>query len=162
MRTRRCGDSETRRRKKKEKEKDMKSRDSRNRSDAISPELDALTEAIIAALIEVHRELGPGLAEKLYESAVCHEFDLRGIPYERQVRVPVCYKGKLIGETIIDLVVAKKVVLELKACESLNPVHRAQTACYLHLLNLRVGLLVNFNVAILVDGIKRVVVPAKQ
>ena len=140
----------------------MQSRDFRNRPDAIVPELDSLTEAIIAAFIEVHRETGPGLAEKLYEAAVCHEFDLRGIPYERQVRVPVAYKGKLIGEAIVDLVVAGKVVVELKACESLSPVHRAQTVCYLHLLKLRVGLLVNFNVAILVDGLKRVVIPNNQ
>jgi len=137
----------------------MKVENFRERKDPIESELDALTEAIIGACIEVHREFGPGLAEKHYEEALCYEFDLRGIQYARQVRVPVMYKGKEIGETLIDLVVEGKVVVELKACEALNTVHRAQTVCYLHLLKLRVGLLVNFNVAILVDGVKRIVIP---
>ena len=140
-------------------EKMMKFDDFRQRRDAIEPELDGLTEAIIGACIEVHREFGPGLAEKHYEEALCHELDLRGIPHQRQVPVAVIYKGKRIGETRIDLVVAGKVIVELKACDSLGPLHHAQLKCYLHLMKLRVGLLINFNVAILVDGVKRVVIP---
>ncbi len=119
--------------------------------------MDALTEQVIGACVEVHKELGPGLNELLYQEALCHEFNLRGIRYEKQVKVPVVYKGKTIGETRIDLVVENCLVLELKACESLNAVHRAQLLCYLQLKKLKVGLLVNFNVAILKDGLKRVV-----
>jgi GxxExxY protein len=129
----------------------------RQRLDPVEPQLDALTEAIIAACIEVHREFGPGLAERHYEAALCHELELRQIPYQRQLEVPVIYKGKAIGSTFVDLVVAGQVVVELKSCEALNEVHRAQTKCYLALLKLKVGLLVNFNVAILVDGVKRVI-----
>jgi GxxExxY protein len=139
----------------------MEKQNFRQRPDPVEPELDGLTEAIIGAAIEVHREFGPGLTEKHYEAALCHEFDLRGIGHQRQVAVPVIYKGKAIGETRIDLIVSGKVIVELKACETLNSVHRAQLACYLHLTKLRVGLLINFNVAILVDGVKRVVIPAK-
>jgi GxxExxY protein len=123
----------------------------------VDPDLDHLTERIIGACIEVHRELGPGLTENLYEEAVCHEFDLRQLRYERQVPVPVLYKGKRLGDTRVDLIVERKVIVELKACESLNPVHRGQIICYLRLKKLAVGLLVNFNVAILRDGVKRVV-----
>jgi GxxExxY protein len=121
------------------------------------PELDPLTESIIGACIEVHKELGPGLTENFYEEALCHELELRGIRYRRQVEVPVSYKGKILGKTRIDLVVHERVIVELKSCESLNPVHRAQCRCYLQILKLKVALLVNFNVAILADGVKRVV-----
>jgi GxxExxY protein len=127
----------------------------RNRSDV--SELDPVTEKIIAACIEVHRELGPGLTETMYEDAVCHEFDLRGIRYQRQVPLPVVYKGKSIGDCRMDLVVEGCVIVELKAVESLTPVHRAQLICYLRASGIRVGLLINFNVAVLKDGIKRVV-----
>jgi GxxExxY protein len=129
-------------------------RRSHNESD---PETDGLTELLIGAFIEVHKELGPGLTENLYEEAVCHELDLRGLRYERQVLVEVTYKGKPIGTNRIDLIVEGKVIVELKSCEALNPVHRAQLICYLKLKKLRVGLLVNFNVPILRDGVKRVV-----
>ena len=123
----------------------------------IEPELDAVTERIIGACIEVHKELGPGLTEALYQEALCHEFDLRGVRYQKQVTVPVTYKGKRIGETRVDLLVEDQVIVELKACEALNAVHRAQLICYLQLKELQVGLLVNFNVAVRKDGLKRVV-----
>jgi len=123
----------------------------------VDRELNQLTEAIIGACIEVHKELGPGLTEAMYESALCHEFELRGIPYRRQVEMPVLYKGKPIGKGFIDLLVADRVIVELKACDSLGPVHRAQIICYLRVTGLHVGLLVNFNVPILRDGVKRVV-----
>jgi len=126
----------------------------RNTPDA---EKDPFTAAIIAVLIEVHRELGPGLLESMYENAICHEFDSRGVAYQRQVPVNVLYKGKVIGEQRIDLIVEGRLILELKSCESLAPVHRAQVICYLQVTKLKLALLVNFNVAVLRDGIKRVI-----
>jgi len=120
-------------------------------------ESDALTEAIIGAAIEVHRHLGPGLNEVLYESALCYEFELRGIGYSRQVETDVVYKGKVIGQTRLDLVVSDRVIVELKACESLSPIHRAQCITYMTITGIKVSLLINFNVPILKDGIKRVV-----
>ena len=118
---------------------------------------DSLSEAVIGVLIEVHSKLGPGLSEMMYENAVCHEFDLRGIKYARQVPVAVEYKGKIIGETKLDLIVEGKLILELKTVETLSPVHRSQVICYLQVTKLKVALLVNFNVALLKDGIKRIV-----
>jgi GxxExxY protein len=125
----------------------------------VAPEAvnDPLSQAVLGAAIEVHRELGPGLTEIMYEDALCHEFDLRGIRYARQVPVPVTYKGKQIGTTRVDLIIEGKLIVELKACEALTPVHRAQLVTYLRVTRLTVGLLINFNVAILKDGIKRVV-----
>jgi GxxExxY protein len=129
----------------------------RARRGEVEPELDELTERIIGACIEVHKELGPGLNEMFYQEALCHEFDLRGIRYEKQVKVPVVYKGKTIGESRIDLLVEDLVIVELKSCEGLNAIHRAQLICYLRLKKLKLGLLVNFNVAVLKDGVKRVI-----
>src|SRR5436305_4264669 len=91
----------------------------------VEPDEDPLTRAVIGACVEVHREFGPGLTEDLYEEAVCHEFDLRGIQYARQVDVPVTYKGKPIGKRRIDLVVDGHLIVELKACDGLAPIHRA-------------------------------------
>jgi GxxExxY protein len=116
-----------------------------------------LTERVIGAAIEVHSHLGPGLPELSYEAALCHEFDLRGIRYERQVPVDIRYKGKSVGEMRLDSVVEGKLIVELKACESLNPVHRAQCVSYLRATGHQLALLINFNVAILKDGIKRVI-----
>jgi GxxExxY protein len=118
---------------------------------------DPVTERIIAAAMEVHRELGPGLTETMYEEALAMEFDLGGIPYARQVPVIVHYKGKPIGTTRLDFVVEGKVIVELKACEALNLVHRAQCICYLRATGHRIALLINFNVPVLKDGIKRVI-----
>ena len=118
---------------------------------------DELSEAVIGAAIEVHREVGPGLTEDMYENALAHEFDLRGIRYERQFEVPVTYKGKPIGKTRLDFLVEGRLIVELKACERLNEVHRAQCICYLRATGHRVALLINFNVPVLKDGIKRVI-----
>ena len=101
--------------------------------------------------------LGPGLTEIIYEAALCREFDLRGIRYQRQVEIPVVYKGIAIGKGILDLVVEGKVIVELKSCEALNNIHRAQLICYLKITGLELGLLVNFNIPILKDGLKRVI-----
>jgi GxxExxY protein len=119
---------------------------------------DPLTGAVIGACIEVHRQLGPGLTENIYESALCCELELRGIGYRRQVEIPVIYKGKSIGKGFIDLLIEDQIIIvELKACEGLNPIHRAQLICYLKLTNLNIGLLINFNVPVLKDGLKRVI-----
>ncbi len=116
-----------------------------------------LTESILAAAIEVHRWLGPGLLESVYQHALQHEIGLRGLSFEAQVLVPVVYKGLSLGGALrLDLVVAKRVVVEIKSVVMLEDVHRAQLLSYLRLLDLRTGLLINFNVPLLKQGIKRV------
>ena len=119
-----------------------------------------LTESIIGALIEVHRTLGgPGLLESCYEACLCHELQLRGLKFRRQVELPIVYKGMHLDCGYrIDLVVEQKVLLELKAIDELAPIHEAQLMTYLRLSGYRVGLLVNFNVPILVDGLVRRIV----
>ena len=115
-----------------------------------------LTEAIIGAAIEVHRELGPGLMESTYEECLCYELSVRGIVFQRQVALPVCYKKvKLDCGYRMDVVVEDTVVLELKAIEQLLPLHEAQLITYLKLSRKPVGLLINFNVPLLKDGIVR-------
>ena len=117
-----------------------------------------LTGRILAAAIEVHRELGPGLLESAYERCLCRELELAGIAFERQLALPVVYKGiSLDCGYDMDVVVDRKVVLELKAVERLLPIHKAQLLTYLKLDGYRVGLLINFNVAVLKDGFKRLV-----
>ena len=115
-----------------------------------------LTEAIIAAAIAVHRELGAGLLESAYEQCLCHELTLRGINFRRQVELPVTYKGvKLDCGYCIDLLVEDEVVVELKSVDRVHPVFEAQLLTYVRLSGKRVGLLINFNVPKLVDGITR-------
>jgi len=121
------------------------------------PERDPLTEAVIGAAIEVHKEVGPGLTENMYEEALCYELDLRGLRYARQVIVPVAYKGKPIGDTRIDLIVEGRLIVELKAFEAVTSVHRAQVITYLRVTGLHLGLIINFDGAVLKDGIKRVI-----
>jgi GxxExxY protein len=120
-------------------------------------ETEALATAVTGAAIEVHRHLGPGLAESVYKLAFSHELDLRGIPHQCEAPVPICYKGKLAGEGKIDILAARVLILELKVVEQLSEVHRAQTIGYLQATKLNLALLINFNVAILRDGIKRVI-----
>lgn len=118
-----------------------------------------LTEKIIAAAIEVHKELGPGLLESAYEAALAHELFLREVGYQRQKEMPVRYKGILIEVGYrIDLLVEDEVVVELKAVEKMNPIFEAQLITYLRLSEKRVGLLINFNVPRLIDGLIRRVV----
>ena len=117
-----------------------------------------LSEQIIGSAIEVHKALGPGLLESAYESCLCHELKLRSIPFERQVELPVSYKGvKLDAGYRIDLVVNGLIVVELKAVERLEAIHEAQLLTYLRLSNHWLGLLINFNVAQMRFGIKRLV-----
>ena len=120
-------------------------------------EMDDLTSKVISAAIEVHRSLGPGLLESAYEGCLCRELDLRGINYERQKDLPVEYKGvKLNCGYRLDIVVAGKLILELKACDALEPIHEAQLLTYLKLTGFKIGLLINFNVPVLKMGIRRI------
>lgn len=122
-------------------------------------ERDALSEAVLGAAIEGHRVLGPGLLESVYERCLCHELKLRGIEHQRQVKLPVVYKGVAIDADLhMDIVVQKQLVLELKAVEALHPIHEAQLLTYLKLSGIHCGLLLNFNVRLLKEGIKRLVV----
>lgn len=121
------------------------------------------TEAIIGAAIEVHKHLGPGLLESAYEECLCHELNLRNILFQRQVPLPVIYKGtKLDCGYRIDILVRNEVVLELKAVESIAPIHEAQALTYMRLGGWKVGLIINFNVPIVVKGIKRLVLGLKE
>ena len=112
-----------------------------------------LTEKIIGAAIEVHRALGPGLLESAYEECLCREFSLRELAFQRQVPLPVEYKGvKLDCGYRLDIIVQDEVILELKCVEHFLPVHDAQLLTYLKLTRKRVGIIINFNVATLVRG----------
>lgn len=115
-----------------------------------------LTEKIIGCAIEVHRILGPGLLESAYELCLCQELKLQGIAYERQVALPVFYKGVLLDSGyVMDIVVEQAVILELKAIPRILPVHEAQLLSYLKLSQYSIGLLLNFNAPSLVEGIRR-------
>lgn len=122
-------------------------------------ELDSLAHAVIGAAIEVHRHFGPGLDEELYQNALAIEFGLRGIPFAREVVVDVEYKGRYIGKKRLDFVVGGRLVLETKAIEQLLSLHKAQVLTYLKITRNKLGLLLNFNVEILKDGLKRVINP---
>jgi GxxExxY protein len=116
-----------------------------------------LTGKVIGAAMEVHRALGPGLLESAYHDCLKRELDLRGIVYESEVPIPVAYKGCLGGEAYrADLLVEHRLVVELKAADRLLKLHKAQLLTYLRLLDLKLGLLVNFNSVLLKDGISRV------
>jgi GxxExxY protein len=116
---------------------------------------DKVTEKIIAAAIEVHRLLGPGLLESIYEEALCHEFGLRNIPFERQKEIDVLYKEKIIKGQRLDLIVNEEVVVEIKSVRKLEDVFSAQVLSYLKSTNLKRALLINFGGKRLIDGIKR-------
>ena len=118
--------------------------------------LNEITEQIIGAAIEVHRALGPGLLESAYEECLCRELSLRDIHFERQRALPIEYKGvKLDCGYRIDLLVTDAVVVEIKAVETIQPIHEAQLLTYLKLGGWKLGLLINFNVTVLKDGIRR-------
>lgn len=121
-------------------------------------EADKVSNKVIGAAIEVHRNLGPGLLESAYEECFCQELRLRGIGFERQKYLPVYYKGQAVDcDYRLDLLVEDKVIVEIKAISAFSPLHEAQLMTYLKLSNLWLGLLINFNVMVLRDGIKRVV-----
>jgi GxxExxY protein len=122
------------------------------------PEQDPLTGKVIGAAIEVHRALGPGLLESAYEECLCHELNLSGLGFQRQVPLPVVYKGvRLDCGYRLDVVVEGRVLVELKTVERLLPIHEAQLLTYLRLAQIQTGLLLNFNVPVLRGGIRRMV-----
>jgi GxxExxY protein len=121
-------------------------------------DLNAITHGIIAAAIEVHRQLGPGLLESAYQECVCYELSQMGLAFTREVQLPLSYKGlKLDCSYRIDLLVEDEIVVELKSVEQILPVHSAQLLTYLKAAHKQVGLLINFNVPVLKDGIRRIV-----
>ena len=119
-----------------------------------------LTRRIIGCAVEVHRRLGPGLLEGVYESALCIELRTQGVSYSRQVGIPVYYRGELISEHRPDLIVENEAIVEVKSVERLAPIHWAQLLSYLRITGLHVGLLLNFNSPTLRSGTRRVVLNA--
>ncbi len=112
---------------------------------------------VVDAALEAHRFLGPGFLESVYEKALCHELTLREVPYFAQKPVVLDYKGITVGEARLDLLVGEKLIVELKAVEALHPIHHAQVLNYLKATKIELGLLINFNVKLLKDGIQRIV-----
>jgi GxxExxY protein len=127
------------------------------RGESADPESERVATLVIGALIEVHKHLGPGHAEISYRNAVCEELRVRNLSFACEVPVEVVYKGKIVGNGRIDLLVCGVLIVELKSVEQLTTVHKGQLLAYLAATHLRLGLLVNFNVERLKDGIKRVV-----
>ena len=117
-----------------------------------------MTGKLIAAAIEVHKHLGPGLLESAYEQCLAHEFTLEGLAFERQKPIPIVYKGTQLDCGFrLDFIVEGMVILELKSCDKIEKIHKAQLLTYLKLTGLQVGLIVNFNVPLMRDGIVRLV-----
>jgi GxxExxY protein len=117
-----------------------------------------LTRELISSAMEVHRHLGPGLLESVYEECFCHELKLRGISFKRQVRIPLQYKGMSLNcDYRLDVIAENKVLLELKSVDRILPIHHAQLLTYLRLSHKKVGLIINFNTQVLRNGIKRLV-----
>ena len=121
-------------------------------------DINQISSKVIGAAIDIHKSLGPGLLESAYEECLCHELYLRSISYERQKALPVLYKSKKLDCGYrLDIVVENLIILELKSCEKFEPIHKAQLLTYLKLSKLNLGLLLNFNVPLMRDGIMRVV-----
>ena len=125
----------------------------------MSDERDPLTQEVIGAAIEVHRVMGPGLLESVYQRCLEKELGIRGMSFISQARLPLIYKGESLGDDLLmDFYFPNTLVIEIKAVDKLAPIHEAQLMTYLRLSKTRVGLLVNFNVPLLKDGIRRLVV----
>ncbi len=121
-------------------------------------DLDKLTNKIVDAFFAVHKSYGPGLKERIYQACLIKEFQLMGIPCEKQVKYPIEYKGHKLKEyCVIDLIVDKRVIVEIKSVGEFIPIHQAQLLTYLKLTKLKVGYLVNFNATLMKDGLKRMV-----
>lgn len=126
-------------------------------------DINRLSNKIIGAAIEVHRSLGPGLLESAYEQCLCHELSLGNLSFESQKSLPVLYKGQRLDCGYrLDIIVEDSIIIELKSCEKLEPIHTAQLLTYLKLTGLTLGLLLNFNVPVMKDGIVRVVNKFKE
>ena len=120
--------------------------------------MNQLSSKIIGAAIEVHKTLGPGLLESAYEECLCHELSIQGLLFEKQKPLSIEYKGKKLDCGYrLDIVVEKAVIIELKSCEKIEPIHKAQLLTYLKLSGLNLGLILNFNVPLMRDGIVRIV-----
>ena len=126
-------------------------------------DINKLSSKVIGAAIEVHKTLGPGLLESAHEECLCHELSLQGLSFERQKPLAVTYKEKLLDCGYrLDIVVEKKIILELKSCEKIEPIHKAQLLTYLRLSGINLGLILNFNVPVMRNGIARVVNNLKE
>ena len=120
--------------------------------------MNQLSSKIIGAAIEVHKTLGPGLLESAYKECLCHELSIQGLLFEKQKPLSIDYKGKKMDCGYrLDIVVEKAVIIELKSCEKIEPIHKAQLLTYLKLSGLNLGLILNFNVPLMRDGIVRIV-----
>jgi GxxExxY protein len=120
-------------------------------------EVDGCARDVLGAALEVHRSLGPGFLESIYEHALCIELTNRAIPFRRQVPVLVQYKGRVAGQGQLDLLVGDRLIVELKAVEALTPIHAVQVRSYLKATGLTLGLLINFNVPLLQQGVRRII-----
>lgn len=119
--------------------------------------LNEITEKIIGCAIEVHRNLGPGLLESIYENALCFELNQINVKYEKQLKIPIVYKGLSLGEYRLDILVENEIIVEIKAVNRYDPVFEAQMLTYLKVTGKKLGLLMNFNVPVLKNGIKRII-----
>ena len=135
-----------------------KEKDVKKHYEPLPKETEEIASKIIDAAIAVHKTLGPGLLEKVYEVCLCHELVKRGLSVQRQVNVPIVYDGLSFEEGYrIDILVEDQIIIELKAAENYNPVWKAQVLSYLKVTGKRLGLLINFNVPLLKDGVQRVI-----
>ena len=124
----------------------------------LPPDPDPLSRVIVDSAFKVHKTLGPGLLESVYEHCLCHEFRCRGVPFQSQLSLPVLYDGVSIETGLrIDLIVDGRIIVELKAIEVMHPIYTAQLLTYLKLTGIRLGLLINFNVPLIRDGIRRII-----
>ena len=124
----------------------------------LPPELGPLSQTIVDAAFRVHKTLGPGLLESVYERCLCHELQSRRVPFLSQLSLPVLYDGINIEAGLrVDMIVDRSIIVELKAAEVMHPIYTAQLLTYLKLTGLRLGLLINFNVPLIRDGIRRIV-----
>ena len=135
----------------------MSRQDAKSAKNEPGLDVDTLARSVIGAAIEVHRHLGPGYLEGVYEEALACEFDIQAISYQRQYAMPVNYKGRQVGQGKVDFVVGGKLIVELKAVDKLLPVHKAQVISYLKVSGCQLGLLINFDERTLREGVQRVV-----
>jgi len=128
------------------------------RFDPITADVEALAASVVDAAFQVHKALGPGLLESVYETCLCYELNQRRIPFKSQVALPIHYNGLTLDNGLrLDMLIDGKLIVELKAVEKMQSLYNAQLLTYLKLSGLRLGLLINFNTALIKDGIKRIV-----